>query len=154
MAADNRAVVLRGSGHISRRLRLKFLHAYAEHGNVTKAAASIGYTRQRVNQVRAEDPEFAAACQADYEARTDELEAEALRRALKPHKPSDMLLKALLEWRRYRPERQAPNLPKLPIPEGGVLITAEALQLMPDHVIDALSEAREILDSIPRNAAG
>jgi hypothetical protein len=62
--------------------REAFLRALADTGIVTVAAGVAGVTRERVYQVRKEDPVFAAAWDEAEEKAADALEAEAWRRAV------------------------------------------------------------------------
>jgi len=99
------------------RRRGTFLKALAASGNVAFAAREAGASRSRAYQLKAEDPDFAAEWALALETATDELDAEARRRAVEgvevPHfhqgkvtgtvrKYSDTLLMFLL--RAHRPE--------------------------------------------------
>lgn len=66
------------SGHNTDR----FFKVLAETCNITRAAKSIGFSREYMHQVRLKDPEFAQRWEEAVDSATDTLEAEARRRAL------------------------------------------------------------------------
>jgi hypothetical protein len=96
------------------------------------AGKSIKYackvTRPRVSRAtiyrrRNTDPAFAEAVRDALEDACDDLESEARRRAMRKHKPSDMLLLALL--RAHRPEKYGSKVDHTH--RGNVTITVEDL---------------------------
>lgn len=62
--------------------RKVFLAVLAECASVTKAAESIGITRQRLYEVKAVDEPFSVEWESAVEQGTDSLEDEAWRRAV------------------------------------------------------------------------
>jgi hypothetical protein len=64
------------------RARDAFLERLAETCCVVRAAAHAGIERRRLYEMRAADPEFAAAWTRALEAGSDILESEALRRSV------------------------------------------------------------------------
>ena len=66
----------------TRKRQEAFLHALAEHGNVTEAARSAGVSRRIAFAVYETDEAFAVAWRAASEEAADRLEREARRRAL------------------------------------------------------------------------
>lgn len=60
----------------------EFLTFIAETANVTRASEKIGMSRQRMYELRDEDPDFRKRWDAAVEIGTDALEDEATRRAL------------------------------------------------------------------------
>lgn len=77
--------------------REPFLEALAATGNVTASARAVGLDRDAAYLRRKSDPEFAAAWASAEEVSTDELVAEARRRALAG---SDWLLWRLIQAHR------------------------------------------------------
>jgi hypothetical protein len=59
----------------------KFLEALNQGASIAAAARLAGYGRRSIYEWRAQDAEFAAACEEALECGTDLLEDEALRRA-------------------------------------------------------------------------
>lgn len=72
----------RGPKPAMRDWRKRFLERYRVHGNQTLAAAEVGISRRRVQQLRRESEEFRAHYDEAAEEAADRLEAEAWRRAV------------------------------------------------------------------------
>lgn len=77
--------------------REQFLSAYAKHGVVTRACLAAHVSRAVLYLALREEPAFAAAYEEAFEASTDELEVEAIRRA---KEKSDTVMSFLLKARR------------------------------------------------------
>lgn len=72
----------RGSPAITAYQRARFIEHLAQTANVTGAARFAGFDRNTAYDWKARDPEFAAAWQDALQQATDDLEAEARRRAM------------------------------------------------------------------------
>lgn len=121
------------TGPRAKRAKARFLSALTQSGVVTDAARGAGVSRDLLYTWRQRDPKFAAAWEDAWEAGTDRMEAEAIRRAVegveepifqggvevgKRRIYSDGLLKFLLQCRR-------PNyLPRLDVTSQGNAIDA------------------------------
>ena len=113
----------------------RFLRVLGATANVRAACKSAGIARAYAYEARSKDEAFAALWDAAVEDATDDLEAEARKRA---KQASDALLMFLLKA--HRPEKFRERYTAELVGAGGGPVQIQHIEVIPPHAARALPE--------------